>query len=234
MIWFEWSFGPFDLIWHIVSLRDLIWFDAFFHYVIWFDSFLTSCVLIWFDDFLKSRDLLWFDDLFHTIWFEVIWICEITIDPIFDSKRGFRRNQWHQWQELAESFRSVPYLSMKPQFWPDYGLILVAPEILIWNQNQIMIWFDANFLPKIMIWFDLTPCKNVRDLIWFHLRWSRFCVDLIWFEFAHPWSQIKHKWNWFDDAVDKSVRQTVWPPSAVPGSLQLAVETGMCMGSTFL
>ena len=155
-----------DLIWHIfsIALFDLIWFDAF----------------------CKSRDLIWFDDLFP--WFDLIWICIIIIDPVFGSKRGFRRNQWHRWKELAESFRSVPYLSMKPHFLPDYGLVLATPKILIWNQNQIMICFDAVVLPKIMIWFDLTHCKKVRDLIWFDLRWSRFCVDLIWFEFAHPCS----------------------------------------------
>ena len=174
----------------------MIWFDlnGFLDLLIWFDLTLFFDCVIWFDLIWRLFKITWFDLTTFFPWFDLIWICKIIIDPFFDSKRGFRRNQWHRWKELAESFRSVPYLSMKPQFWPDYGLILVTPEILIWNRNQIMIWFE-------LIWFDLTQyfcLKSWFDLIWhlakkcviwFDLRWSRFCVDLIWFEFAHPWFQ---------------------------------------------
>ena len=161
---------------------------------------------------VRPRDLIWFDALFY-----LIWICEIIIDACFDSNHGCRRSQWRRWKMLAESFRSVPYLSMKPWFWPYYGLILVTPKILIWNPNQIMIWFDliwfdAIFLPKIMIWFDLTPCKKVRDLIWFDLRWSHFCVDLIWFDLNLPTPDWKHESRFGNKRRDKQAgwQQNIW------------------------
>ena len=150
--------------------------------------------MIWFDAFLKSRDLIWFDALFP--WFDLIWISEIIIDAFFVSNHRFRRNQWHRWKELAESFRSVPYLSMKPYFWPLYGLILVRPENLIWNRNQIMIWFDLICARFCASWFDLIwfdDSQKFDDLIWFESKSLLRRFDLIWFEFAHPWFSMIRK-----------------------------------------
>ena len=152
-----WTFW-FDLIWHIFWLRDLIWFDAFF----------------------KSRDLIWFGHLFPMIWFDLN--LQNHYRSIFWSKT------WIQAKPMAPMERARWELSIGAIFvyetsfltwlWLDFGY--AQNSDLKSESNHDLIWFDAVFLPKIMIWFDLTPCKKVRDLIWFEMKSFLCRFDLIW------------------------------------------------------
>ena len=59
---------------------------------------------------------------------------------------------------------------MKPLCHPRRGLVLVTPEILIWNANQIMIWsgliwFEPDFSPHDLISFD--DSQKLDDFILF-------------------------------------------------------------------
>ena len=97
---------------------------------------------------------------FPMFWFE--YATSLSIRFLYLT-HGIKRNHWHRWKELAETFRPVPYLSTKPYFCHSYGLILVTPKILFWNRNQDLIWFDAS---QKHPWFDLKRNNFWDDLIW--------------------------------------------------------------------
>ena len=124
--------------------------------------------------------ITWFDLIRRPFpWFDLIRICKIKSGRVFDSNHGFRQTQWHRWKELAETFRSVPYLSMKPYFYLFNAWSLVTPkiwfEIEIKSWLIILIWFGPEIWPHDLIWFD-----DSQKHQWFDLRKSRYWSDLIW------------------------------------------------------
>ena len=147
-----WTFW-FDLIWHI------------FDYVIWFDAFLNNVILF---------DLT---TLFH----DLIWICEIIIDPF-----GYWFKSWIQAKPMAPMERARWELSIGATFvhetfilsslWLEFGYTLNSD--LKSESNHDLIWFAPEFSPQIMIWFDLTTLKN--SMIWFEVKSFLCRFDLIW------------------------------------------------------
>ena len=196
----------------------MILFDALFLWFIWICEIIIDPICL-FKSWIQVKPMApmerarWelsigaifvYETLFLTsLWLDLswrpfpmmIWICKIIIHSFLiqnvdpggtngtdgtSSLRAFDRCHICLWNHNFDLI--IAWFWSHPKFWFEIG-------IKSWFDLN---WFDLiwrNFLPKIMIWFDLTPCKKVRDLIWFEMKSFLCRFDLIWFEFAHPCSQ---------------------------------------------
>ena len=141
-------------------------------------------------------DLFIWVDTFLITWFGLIWrlfkIAWFDLTPFSHDSNWI----WNHYQSLKNADSGETMAPMERIRWElsigvifvhgtlflsFYGLILVTPEILIWNQNQITIWFAPEFSPQIMIRFDDSQKHPWLDFIWFEVKsfFGRFDLILI-------------------------------------------------------
>ena len=149
--------------------------------------------MIWFDLIWRpfSHDLIWFEfakSLSIHFLIQNVDSCETNDTDEKSSLRAFDRCHICLLNHNFDLF--MAWFWLHPKFWFEIG---------------IKSWFDLNwfdliwrkFSPQIMIWFDLTPYKKVRDLIWFEVKSFLCRFDLIWIcpPLLGTWSNYYIRWR---------------------------------------